>query len=232
MTDRPNDREQAISDELQHVVPEDSLLLRNDGDDTSSTFESRETDQKAVDGLQHDSKQQRPSLATGISSIARRPSFIDEEEQPIVHAAGNTKDAPVTWRSLPNKTQLFVITFARLSEPLTERSMAAYLFYQLRWFDEEASDSTIASQGGILTAAFAAAQFLTAVWWGRAADSPWIGRKRVLLIGLFGSFVACLGIGFAKTFAQALFFRALAGALNGNVGVLRTMISEIIKEKK
>ena len=110
--------------------------------------------------------------------------------------------------------------------------MAAYLFYQLRWFDDKASDSTIASQGGILTAAFAAAQFLTAVWWGRAADSPWIGRKRVLLIGLFGSFVACLGIGFAKTFAHALFFRALAGALNGNVGVLRTMISEIIKEKK
>ena len=232
MPNRADDREQAISDELQHVAPEGSPLLHNDDDDTSCSLGSQETDDKAVYSQHDDSKQQRPSLATGISSIARRPSFIDEEEQPIAQAADNTKDAPVTWRSLPNKTQLFVITFARLSEPLTERSMAAYLFYQLRWFDDEASDSTIASQGGILTAAFAAAQFLTAVWWGRAADSPWIGRKRVLLIGLFGSFVACLGIGFAKTFAQALFFRALAGALNGNVGVLRTMISEIIKEKK
>lgn len=232
MTDRADHREPSVSDELQDVVPEDSPLLRNDGDETSSSPDSRKTDSKAALNKQNDSKQQRPSLAAGISSIARRPSFIDEEEQPIAQAAGNTKDAPVTWSSLPNKTQLFVITFARLSEPLTERSMAAYLFYQLRWFDDKASDSTIASQGGILTAAFAAAQFLTAVWWGRAADSPWIGRKRVLLIGLFGSFVACLGIGFAKTFAQALFFRALAGALNGNVGVLRTMISEIIKEKK
>ena len=27
-------------------------------------------------------------------------------------------------------------------------------------------------------------------------------------------------------------FRAMGGALNGNVGVMRTMISEIIKEKK
>lgn len=232
MPNRPDDHEQAISDELQHVAPEGSPLLHNDDDDTSSTLGSQEIDDKAAHNQHDDSKQQRPSLAPGISAIARRPSFIDEEEQPIAQAAGNTKDAPVTWRSLPNKTQLFVITFARLSEPLTERSMAAYLFYQLRWFDDRASDSTIASQGGILTAAFAAAQFLTAVWWGRAADSPWIGRKRVLLIGLFGSFVACLGIGFAKTFAQALFFRALAGALNGNVGVLRTMISEIIKEKK
>ena len=232
MTDRPNDRVPVVSNELQHVVPEDSPLLRDNVDDTPSSLDSRETDDNAAHGQHKDSKQQRPSLATGISSIARRPSFIDEEEQPIAQAAERTKNAPVTWRSLPNKTQLFVITFSRLSEPLTERSMAAYLFYQLRWFDNEASDSNIASQGGILTAAFAAAQFLTAVWWGRAADSLWIGRKRVLLIGLFGSFVACLGIGFAKSFAQALFFRALAGALNGNVGVLRTMISEIIKEKK
>ena len=232
MTDRATDREPAVADEFQHVGPEDSPLLQNNADGpSSSSLPSGEMDDKATPG-QHDSKQQRPSLAPGIASVTRRPSFIDEEEQPIAQAASSTKDAPVTWRSLPNKTQLFVITFARLSEPLTERSMAAYLFYQLRWFDDGASDSTIASQGGILTAAFAAAQFLTAVWWGRAADSPWIGRKRVLLIGLFGSFVACMGIGFAKTFAQALFFRALAGALNGNVGVLRTMISEIIKEKK
>ncbi|KIX94031.1 uncharacterized protein Z520_10368 [Fonsecaea multimorphosa CBS 102226] len=181
----------------------------------------------------------RPSLAPGISSTARRPSFIDEEEEPIATtAAANGRpdkadeEAPVTWMSLPKKGQLAVLTFARLSEPLTERSLAAYLFYQLRYFDPDLPDSTIASQGGMLTASFAAAQFLTAVWWGRAADTPWIGRKRVLLVGLFGTCISCIGVGFSKSFAQALFFRACAGCLNGNVGVMRTMISEIIKEKK
>ncbi|KIW26471.1 uncharacterized protein PV07_09564 [Cladophialophora immunda] len=181
----------------------------------------------------------RPSLAPGISSTARRPSFIDEEEDPIATATAATrqpeksdKEAPVTWMSLPKKGQLAVLTFARLSEPLTERSLAAYLFYQLRSFDPDLPDSTIASQGGMLTASFAAAQFVTAVWWGRAADTPWIGRKRVLLVGLFGTCISCIGVGFSKSFAQALFFRACAGCLNGNVGVMRTMISEIIKEKK
>ena len=106
------------------------------------------------------------------------------------------------------------------------------MFYQLRWFSPDASDATIASQGGMLTASFAAAQFLTAVWWGRAADTPWIGRKRVLLIGLFGTFLACIGIGFSTSFGLVLFCRIMAGFLNGNVGVMRTMISEIIKEKK
>ncbi|KIW12300.1 hypothetical protein PV08_09577 [Exophiala spinifera] len=181
----------------------------------------------------------RPSLAPRISTIARRHSFIDEEEDPVaatvaVNAASSTstKVEAVTWSSLPKKGQLAVLTIARLSEPLTERSLAAYMFYQLRSFDPSLPDSTITRQGGLLTASFAAAQFVTAVWWGRAADTPWIGRKRVLLVGLFGTCVSCIGVGFSKSFAQALFFRACAGCLNGNVGVMRTMISEIIKEKK
>ncbi|KAJ4682692.1 hypothetical protein HRR95_002880 [Exophiala dermatitidis] len=187
----------------------------------------------------------RPALRPNMSSPVRRPSFIDEEEDPIVSHQepsspssddGPSKkagaDAPVTWMSLPKKGQLAILTIARLSEPLTERSLAAYLFYQLRSFDSSLPDSTITSQGGMLTASFAAAQFLTAVWWGRAADTPWIGRKRVLLVGLFGTCISCIGVGFSTSFAQALFFRACAGCLNGNVGVMRTMISEIIKEKK
>jgi hypothetical protein len=178
-----------------------------------------------------------PNLAT--ATAARRHSFIDEEDDPVAITPGllhpssqPTKEAAVTWSSLPKKGQLAVLTIARLSEPLTERSLAAYLFYQLKFFNPSLPDRTIASQGGMFTAAFAAAQFLTAVWWGRAADTPWIGRKRVLLVGLFGTCVSCLGVGFSKSFAQALFFRACAGCLNGNVGVMRTMISEIIKEKK
>lgn len=134
--------------------------------------------------------------------------------------------------SLPKKGQLAVLTIARLSEPLSERSLAAYMFFQLKWFDQSLPDSTITSQGGLLTAAFAAAQFFTAVWWGRAADTPWIGRKKVLLVGLTGTAIASIGVGFSKSFYEAFFFRALAGALNGNIGVMRTMLSEIIKEKK
>ena len=181
----------------------------------------------------------RPSLAPGLATVARRHSFIDEEEDAVASTTAvnasllqSKKEEPTTWRSLPRKGQLAVLTIARLSEPLTERSLAAYMFYQLRSFNPNLPDSTITSQGGMLTASFAAAQFVTAVWWGRAADTPWIGRKRVLLVGLFGTCVSCLGVGFSKSFAQALFFRACAGCLNGNVGVMRTMISEIIKEKK
>lgn len=54
----------------------------------------------------------------------------------------------------------------------------------------------------------------------------------MLLIGLLGTCISCLGFGFSKSFVQAAVFRTLGGALNGNVGVMRTMISGIIREKK
>lgn len=76
------------------------------------------------------------------------------------------------------------------------------------------------------------AQFATAMFWGRMADWARCGRKSVLLIGLIGTGISCLGFGFATSFWEALIFRVLGGVTNGNIGVMRTMISEIIREKK
>ena len=106
------------------------------------------------------------------------------------------------------------------------------MFYQLKWFSPDLPDSTISAQASLLHASFTAAQFLTAMLWGRVADSKLAGRKTVLLIGLCGTSLSRLGFGFSTTFWQALIFRTIGGATNGNVGVMRTMISEIIREKK
>ena len=176
----------------------------------------------------------RPPLIPRASSIGRRLSFVDEEDASSAPSlqSENAKAKPVTWRDLPNKRQLAILTLARLSEPITQTSLRAYMFYQLKSFDPSLPDSTIASQAGFLEGSFAASQFLTAMLWGRAADSDWCGRKRALLIGLSGTCLSCVGFGFSRSFWQAIMFRAMGGALNGNVGVMRTMISEIIKEKK
>ncbi|KAL2139079.1 hypothetical protein VTI28DRAFT_5777 [Corynascus sepedonium] len=120
----------------------------------------------------------------------------------------------------------------RLSEPLVQTSIQSYMFYQLKWFDPTLPDSVISGQAGVLHASFTAAQFLTAMLWGRIADSSLFGRKTVLLIGLAGTCLSCIGFAFSTSFGQALFFRCLGGITNGNVGVLRTMISETVREKK
>jgi MFS family permease len=93
----------------------------------------------------------------------------------------------------------------------------------LKNFDPSLPDSTISWQVGMMQAAFTVTQFLTAIAWGRAADSEMIGRKKVLMVGLVGTMISALGFGFSKSFIVAMCFRSLGGALNGNVGVMRTV---------
>ena len=180
---------------------------------------------------------QRPFVLPRVSTITPRTSFIDHDEAEASPPTSATPSAPlktgmVRWRDLPKKRQLAILTMARLSEPLTQTSLQAYMFYQLESFDPSLPPATVSAQAGMLQGFFTAAQFVTAVLWGRMADNERVGRKTVLLIGLMGTCVSCVGFGFSRTFWQAAIFRIMGGALNGNVGVMRTMISEIIHEKK
>ena len=168
------------------------------------------------------------------SQDAAAATLPADGEPPIPPA--KEKARQIAWSELPKKGQLAILTLARLSEPLTQQGLQSYMFYQLKSFTlpngEPPSDSTVARQAGVLAAAFTGAQFLTAIMWGRLADSEAFGRKRVILIGLLGTAVGSLGFGFSKSFAAAVFWRCLGGVLNGNIGVMRTMISEIVREKK
>ncbi|PNH51500.1 hypothetical protein VD0003_g5750 [Verticillium dahliae] len=200
----------------------DRVPSRRDPDSDSEKEDSDdETIQQQLDETLRDP-------GTGVIPI----SAPDPSPAPIVVTPPDGPSKPVAWRDLPRKNQLLVITLARLSEPLVHTSLTAYMFYQLKWFDPSLSDAVIASQAGILHASFTAAQFTTALLWGRLADSPVFGRKMVILCGLGGTCVSAIGFGFSTTFPQALCFRLLGGVTNGNVGVMRTMISEIIRDKK
>lgn len=209
-------------------------LIGNDAD-LSST--ESDTDLESDDTAIFDSGSQRRRLESApLMSNHRRFSSANEDDDHdhdgVLRPADEDEEKPVTWSSLPKKGQLAILTLARLSEPLTQTSLQAYLFYQLKSFDPSLPDSKISAQSGILQGSFTAAQFITAVWWGRLADAEWMGRKRVLLIGLMGTCLSCVGFGFSRSFATAMVFRTLGGVLNSNVGVMRTLIAEIISEKK
>lgn len=200
---------------------------RGDGGKNDSDGEDAEDGRQESDRLLvHD--------ARDLNSLPEdATASLPEGEAPIPLVT--EKPRQIAWSELPKKSQLAILTFARLSEPLTQQGLQSYMFYQLKSFTrngEPPSDSTVASQAGILAAAFTGAQFLTAIFWGRLADSESFGRKRVILIGLLGTAVGSLGFGFSTSFAVAVFWRCLGGVLNGNIGVMRTMISEIVVEKK
>lgn len=192
------------------------------------TGQLHEDQREDYDDEESDSSQSRgdPFIDNHLEANTTLPQADDAEP------AAAVTEKPVSWSSLPRKDQLLVLTLARLSEPLTQTSLGSYLFYQLQSFDPSLPDSTISYQAGVINAAFPAAQFLTAMLWGRIADAEYGGRKRVLYIGLLGTLLSIIGFGFSHSFPMAVAFRCLGGVLNGNIGVMRTMISEIIKEKK
>ena len=66
------------------------------------------------------------------------------------------------------------------------------------------------------------------MYWGGLSDR--IGRKPVLLFGCAGTLLSLLVVGFAPNFWIALLGRALGGALNGNIGVIQTMVGELVNK--
>lgn len=138
-------------------------------------------------------------------------------EKPSQRSAGG---GPVTWMSLPRKDQLAILFLSRLVDFLQIASMQAYVFYQLKSFDHSLTDAQISQQAGLLQGCFTGAQVLTAILWGKAADARWCGRKWVLVVGLGGTALSCIGYGFATTFFWAAFWRAFGGAVNGTVGIM------------
>lgn len=63
------------------------------------------------------------------------------------------------------------------------------------------------------------------MYWGGLSDR--IGRKPVLLVGCAGTMMSMIMVGFAGNIWVALIGRALGGFLNGNIGVIQTMVGEI-----
>ncbi|KAL3424516.1 major facilitator superfamily transporter [Phlyctema vagabunda] len=139
---------------------------------------------------------------------------------------------PVTWRLLPQKPQLGLLFFTRFMDIFQAVSIQSYVFYFLRNFDTTVSNATNSSQAGILLSSFTGAQLITTLLWARTADSKWIGRKGVILVGIFGTALSCLGFGFARSFREALVWRVLGGALNALPSIVGVMTSEIVEEKR
>ncbi len=62
--------------------------------------------------------------------------------------------------------------------------------------------------------------------WGAASDK--YGRKPIMLIGLAGTTLSQIAFGFSRTFWQAVAARCLAGALNGNVAIIKSIVGELV----
>jgi len=72
---------------------------------------------------------------------------------------------------------------------------------------------------------FFVTEAITVLQWSRASDH--LGRKPVILIGLFGTTLSMLAFGLSRTFWTLVLSRCLCGLLNGNIGVMKSVMGEI-----
>ncbi|KAF2396083.1 MFS transporter [Trichodelitschia bisporula] len=125
--------------------------------------------------------------------------------------------------------QLLILALVRVSEPIALTSIFPYA-WKLVLHYEIGNESDAAFYAGVLIAAFSFAEALTGIFWGTLSDR--IGRKKVLIFGTTGTMLSLLVLGFAGNFWVALFGRVFGGMLNGNIGVIQTMVGELVSNPK
>ena len=86
----------------------------------------------------------------------------------------------------------------------------------------------LGKKAGYLGGAYFLGNFFGSLIWGIAADK--LGRRTVLLMGVSAIIVCELFFGFSQNMLWALSARLMWGVLNGNIGVAKTYISEVIFE--
>ncbi|KAI6123310.1 MFS multidrug-resistance DHA1 sub-family [Pisolithus thermaeus] len=151
-------------------------------------------------------------------------AHIADEETPLLHIQHRRRrSTPLPW------SQFGVILFLQLAEPLTSQLISPLAPQLIRDIGVTQGDETkVGFCVGLLHSLFFAAQALTVLHWSQISDR--VGRKPVLLTGLFGLSLSMYSFGLSKTFVGLVLSRALSGALNGNIGVTKSMMAEITDE--
>lgn len=88
----------------------------------------------------------------------------------------------------------------------------------------------VSKWAGITSAVFSLSQAATGIAWGRASDR--FGRKPVILCAMLCVMSTTLLFGFSNSLSMAIVARALTGASNGNVGIMRTAVAEMVPWKE
>jgi multidrug resistance protein len=91
-------------------------------------------------------------------------------------------------------------------------------FYALEF---KAKPTTI----GFLSASYSMMQFIFNPIWGRVSDR--VGRRPVILLSVFGSFVSYLIFAFASSLNMLFLSRILAGIMGGNIATSQAYIADI-----
>ncbi|KAI0052861.1 MFS general substrate transporter [Auriscalpium vulgare] len=145
---------------------------------------------------------------------------IDEETPLLPEEQQKQTQTPIPWG------QVSVLLVLQLVEPFVYTVIFPFAPEFVRKSGiTHGDEARVGYYVGLLEAIFFATQALTVYYWSRVSDI--IGRRPVILAGLSGLVISMYSFGLSTTYWGAVFSRALNGALNGNIGVLKSMLADI-----
>ncbi|KAF7327420.1 Major facilitator superfamily multidrug-resistance DHA1 sub-family [Mycena kentingensis (nom. inval.)] len=154
----------------------------------------------------------------------------DGESQPLLADRHDRYDSDDSL-SPPKRTplpvaQLGIVLFLQLAEPLTSQVIYPFAPQLIRDVGITNGDETkVGYYVGVMQSLFFFTQAMTVLHWSRLSDR--IGRKPVILSGLIGLSISMYCFGLSRTFWGLVLSRSLNGALNGNIGIIKSMIAEM-----
>nr|POE92370.1 putative membrane protein [Quercus suber] len=92
------------------------------------------------------------------------------------------------------------------------------------------AEADVGKWAGLCSAIFSLAQAMVGLPWGRFSDVH--GRRFAIIIGLTSTMMTTLLWGFSTSLPIAITARALQGMGNGNVGIIRTTVAEMVPFKE
>ncbi|KAI0833428.1 MFS general substrate transporter [Trametes gibbosa] len=124
------------------------------------------------------------------------------------------------------KLQIFILLLMQLAEPITSQCIYPFINQLVSELDITGGDEKkVGYYAGLIESLFFATEAMFIMQWSRISDR--VGRKPVLLTGVGGLCISMILFGLSKTFTALVLSRCLVGMLNGNIGVIKSMMADL-----
>jgi len=146
--------------------------------------------------------------------------LIDDDFRSLHPTKEHQKPTPLPW------LQISILVLIQVCEPMTAESIYPYINQLVSELDITGGDKRkVGYYAGLLFSLFFVTEAMTVLYWNRISDR--VGRKPILIFGLFGTALSMLCFGLSRTFWALVFSRCLCGLLNGNIGVMKSALGDL-----